>query len=260
MQAGVGTVQPILPFLLHWKKYLYNLENVKKHWEGQVDYRGFEQVAVQQAPWEETREVTYSREPMNEDLVRSLRNPFIRGSTAIQWSDMFVGEDGVTRAFEDFGEGEMIRHQHEGRTGVENSASAVVHDGCFFCFVCQKTYYVASTLPPDTYPFLPCEIHQRDEAGAFLPPPDSVDWSELLGRRFLAISSPMGTGKTTWLAYLCKVGACRDASVCVVTHRTLLALQIAQKCGLANYFDKLNRPLTTEEIERIGAWVLEDVR
>jgi Origin of replication binding protein len=182
------------------------------------------------------------------------------GALLSQWSDMFVGEDSVTRAFEDFREGEMIRHQHEGRRGVENSASAVVYDGCFFCFVCQKTYYVASTLLPDTYLFLPSEIHQRDKAGAFLPPPDLVDWSELLGRQFLAISSPMGTGKTTWLAYLCKVGACQDALVCVVMHRMLLGLQIAQKCGLANYLDKLNWPLTTEEIERIGAWVLEDVR
>ena len=110
---------------------------------------------------------------------------------------MFVGEDGVERPFEDFNPTECIRHQHEGRDSVESVASAVVFDGGLFCFVCQKSFYVASTVPPDQYPFEPGEIVVRDSERAFLPEPGNVDWEKLLRQKFLVVSAPMGTGKTT---------------------------------------------------------------
>jgi hypothetical protein len=138
------------------------------HWEGQVDYRGLRKVEFGQEGWNEPRDATYRKEAIDEDVALMTRNLFIRGSSAvIQWSDLFVGADGdgVEHRFEDFHEGELIRHQHQVRHTVDGVASSVVHDGYFFCFVCQNPVYVASTLAPDPYPFKDDEINKRDGAG-----------------------------------------------------------------------------------------------
>lgn len=42
----------------------------------------------------------------------------------------------------------------------------------------------------------------------------------------------------------------------MLTHRSLLALQIAAKCGLVNYLEQLNRPLTADEPWRLDKWTL----
>jgi hypothetical protein len=187
-----------------------------------------------------------------------MRNLLMSANAMIQWSDVFVGEDGLERQFEDFSEGEMICHKHENRSEIESVASAVIFPGCFYCHVCLKTYYVLSRLAPDPYPFEESEIHRVDCVKAFLPKPESMDWATLLQKKYLVIAAPMGTGKTSWLSYLTRVGPFRDASVCVVTHRSLLALQIAAKCGLTNYLDEMNRPLTEEEAWRVNKWTLQD--
>jgi hypothetical protein len=260
MKAGPGTPLEHLPFMQRWVRYLEEYKHVKRNWEGQVEYTGFRPVEVVNVCWDEPRDVAYNRVPVARGLAR-MRNPFMRADAMIQWSDLFIGEDGLARRFEDFNEGEMIRHQHENRDTVENQASAVVFNGCFFCHVCQKTYYVLSKLELDPYPFDETETRRVDCVKAFLPRLDSVDWGELLSRKYLVVSAPMGTGKTSWLKYLLNKGRFSDASrtsACVLTHRSLLALQIAKKCGLVYYLERLKRPLTAAEVTRLNKWTLQD--
>ena len=71
------------------------------------------------------------------------------------------------------------------------------------------------------------------------------------------MSAPMGTGKTTWLAHIWRYDPFSGtASVCVVTHRTLLALLISAKGGLLHYLE--DGPLPAEARERLGRWTLLD--
>jgi hypothetical protein len=227
MEAGPGTQLEHLPFLQRWMRYLDDNPRVKRNWEGHVDYLGFRPVTVAIAEWDDPREVRYIRAPFQRWGPAVMRNPFMRADKMIQWSHLFVGEDGLERPFEEFNEGEMIRHRHENRCTVENQASAVVFDSCFFCHVCQKTYYVSSKLAADPYPFVETEIEKVNCFKAFLPSPGTIDWSTVLKTKYLAVSAPMGAGKSTWLEYLLRDGPFSEASVCVLTHRSLLALEIA---------------------------------
>lgn len=59
LKAGKDTVQEALPFLVRWLKGLRDVENARKHWEGEMDYRHFQQVKVAQVCWADPWEVTY---------------------------------------------------------------------------------------------------------------------------------------------------------------------------------------------------------
>jgi hypothetical protein len=147
--------------------------------------------------------------------------------------EIFRCEDGVRKAFRFFKPGEFLFHVHNGVE--EKTPSAKTFSGGFHCFGCDHTYGVPRTRAwEETYPFVPDEILESDDADAFLPP---LPWVDYLKKKYCVVSAPMGSGKTEQLVDLVNSLDENEDTVCVVSFRRFLAYQQSIRLGVHCYLD-----------------------
>jgi hypothetical protein len=92
-------------------------------------------------------------------------------------SDLIViNEAGHPVLFSSLGLSEMFRHHHIGEENVENTASAQVWDGHFFCFKCNQRFYVTDSFEEEDFCFFENEVTYFTDPEAYLP---EIVWANM---------------------------------------------------------------------------------
>jgi hypothetical protein len=147
--------------------------------------------------------------------------------------EVFMAEDGRSKAFRLFNPGDWLFHVHGGAR--ERTPSAKVFFGGFRCFGCNTSFAVPQSTPWEAaYPFLAEETVTSRDPKQFMP---DLDWVALLQRKFVVINANMGSGKTEQLVRLVKVAEQEDRTVLVVSFRRFLATQQAKRLDILCYLD-----------------------
>jgi hypothetical protein len=144
----------------------------------------------------------------------------------IEYDEIFVREVGVARPFWHFNKNPYVCCMH----GEQSPSGCVFAQGVgYHWFGCNTTYYVDMGNPYDNlYEFEDCEVCDLDKAQLVYMP--DMPWDDPITSsniKFVLLSAPMGSDKTHQLC--CLNRRCKElgVTVLVVTHRQMLAAQVA---------------------------------
>jgi hypothetical protein len=151
-------------------------------------------------------------------------------STLSETSDVTM-ENGEKKSFGDCKPGELVFCCNLERP------SGCVFEGGIWCSECRKSTVVPGMSPwEEPYLFLPQEIVCDSSAKQYMP---DLDWDTLLGRKYVVVAAPMGSGKTQQICSLLNILDNRYGvtkySVLVVSFRILLSQQQASRFGILCY-------------------------
>ena len=130
-------------------------------------------------------------------LVRDFPGALGTPTEDVSMSMEFVGEDGVTKPFRMFGDGDFFYHGCQ--PALLERPNAVAFPSGYYCTSCETSFgIVKEYVPEEKYH---CErVERSEDASARM---GNMEWqTELHGTKFFILSAPMGSGKTFQMAKL----------------------------------------------------------